>query len=400
MKSKKRGKPAHHLLVQAEERRRHQKPAHQDARDTGPAPSCVVMDPTSTAAAAISYADRGTSAIAASGLLSDLGWTEGQLGTVQSSFFVGYGLTQVVGGLLSESDDDAHHQHDDREATSLASKRPRKEAFRTVLPLSIALTALATLAFPAAATYGGPMVASIDRFFLGVFEGLLLPSAMAGVSQLVPTDKRATASSALIAGCYLGSALAYSSAFVLFSSPIVDMLPAQAAWPNVFYLNGILSFICLALSRSEFDLPSWGKDGPNESKMISDKTTISTAASDLLSDTIAVGKATLSSKSGRAILAAQVGQGALLYSIASWGPLYLERVGSASATTAANEVAGGNDAAITAAAAAAAASLILPQLTQAAVGVGVGTASDALAQKVGTVPTRRLLQGLSGCVPA
>lgn len=356
---------------------------------------------TSTAAAAISYADRGTSAIAASGLLFDLGWTEGQLGTVQSSFFIGYGLTQVVGGLLSESgDDDARHQHTDQEAASSAGRRPRREAFRTVLPVSIALTALTTMAFPAAAIYGGPTVASIDRFFLGVFEGLLLPSAMAGVSQLVPTEKRATASSALIAGCYLGSALAYSSAFVLFSSPIVDMLAAQAAWPNVFYLNGILSFICLALSRSEFDLPSWGNDGSNGSKTISDTTAISTAASDLLSDTIAVGKATLSSKSGRAILAAQVGQGALLYSIASWGPLYLERVGSASATTAANQVAGGNEAAITAAAAAAAASLVLPQLTQAAVGVGVGTASDVLAQKVGTVTTRRLLQGLSGCVPA
>ena len=49
---------------------------------------------TSTAAAAISYADRGTSAIAASGILADLGWTESQLGTVQSSFFLGYGLTQ------------------------------------------------------------------------------------------------------------------------------------------------------------------------------------------------------------------------------------------------------------------------------------------------------------------
>ena len=347
---------------------------------------------TSAAAAAISYADRGTSAIAASGILADLGWSESQLGTVQSSFFLGYGLTQVVGGLLSEAGED-DHQHVDQGGppTSTSNKRPGREAFRTVLPLSIALTALATLAFPAAATYGGPALASLDRFLLGVFEGLLLPSAMAGVSQLVPSDKRATASSALIAGCYLGSALAYSSAAILFSSPLVDMLPTQSAWPNVFYVNGILSIICLALSRSEFDLPFRGGDSMST-------TTLMSAASDLVSDTLVVGKATFSSRSGRAILAAQVGQGALLYSISSWGPLYLERVGASAA--AASGTASGNEAAVTAAAATAAASLILPQLTQAAVGVGVGTASDGLAQKLGTVTTRRALQGLSGIVPA
>ena len=212
---------------------------------------------TSAAAAAISYADRGTSAIAASGILADLGWSESQLGTVQSSFFLGYGLTQVVGGLLSEAGED-DHQHVDQGGppTSTSNKRPEREAFRTVLPLSIALTALATLAFPAAATYGGPALASLDRFLLGVFEGLLLPSAMAGVSQLVPSDKRATASSALIAGCYLGSALAYSSAAILFSSPLVDMLPTQSAWPNVFYVNGILfGHILEANGGSDFGPP-------------------------------------------------------------------------------------------------------------------------------------------------
>merc|ERR1711957_577689 len=40
------------------------------------------------------------------------------------------------------------------------------------------------------------------------------------------------------------------------------------------------------------------------------------------------------------------------------------------------------------------------QLAQATVGIGVGAASDAVARKVGTVPTRRVLQGLGGVVPA
>lgn len=312
-------------------------------------------------------------------------------------------LHAVVGGLLSEGGEHKRIDEDDLTALGGASSpasRPSssREAFRTVLPLSLLLTALATLAFPAAATYGGPTGASIDRFLLGVFEGLLLPSAMSGVSQLVPTDRRATASSALIAGCYLGSALAYGSATILFSSPVIDVL-LEPAWPYVFYVNGILSFICLAAARSEFDLPSWGEGAVDSSVKGGEQSALLSSGRDLFVDTIQVAKATLASKSGRAILFAQVGQGALLYSIASWGPLYLERMGAAAATSGATDAIA-SEAAVTSAAAAAAASLILPQLTQAAVGVGVGTASDALAQKVGTVPTRRVLQGLSGVVPA
>ena len=303
-------------------------------------------------------------------------------------------MKPVVGGLLSEGEGHEHAENDDDRIIAASSPGNSREAFRSVLPLSLLLTALSTLAFPAAATYGGPTLASFDRFLLGIFEGLLLPSAMSGISQLVPTDRRATASSALIAGCYLGSALAYGSAAVLFSSPVVDLL-SEPAWPYVFYVNGILSFLCLAVARSEFDLPSRNK--PSTDRVPS--SALLSSARDLFLDTVEVNKATVASTSGRAILAAQVGQGALLYSIASWGPLYLERMGGVVAKTGAIDAAG-SDVAVTQAAAAAATALILPQLTQAAVGVGVGTASDALAQKVGTVPTRRALQGLSGLVPA
>ena len=58
-------------------------------------PAALQWSCAASAAAAISYADRGTSAIAASSLLSELHWNESQLGNVQSSFFVGYALTQV-----------------------------------------------------------------------------------------------------------------------------------------------------------------------------------------------------------------------------------------------------------------------------------------------------------------
>ena len=59
-------------------------------------PAALQWSIAASATAAISYADRGTSAIAASSLLSELHWNESQLGNVQSSFFVGYALTQVT----------------------------------------------------------------------------------------------------------------------------------------------------------------------------------------------------------------------------------------------------------------------------------------------------------------
>ena len=298
------------------------------------------------------------------------------------------------------------------------------ENYRIVLPIALFLTAITTLLFPTAAIYGGPTFASIDRFVLGLLEGLLLPSAMSGISQLTPVDKRATSSSILIAGCYLGSAIAYISATILFSHPVVDVLTSSSSdasvWPYVFYVNGILSLILLLASKSQFDNFSWlafpsstsGQGSanqtpttPSSSQSSIFQTTVDVVADikNLVIDTINVGKATISSTSGRAIIAAQIGQGALLYSIASWGPLYIEQVvgsvSSAAAGTAAAE-SGSQAAAVTAAAAAAAAALIVPQLTQAVVGVGVGTASDSLSNILGTKFTRRVLQGVSGVIPA
>ena len=63
-------------------------------------PAALQWSYAASTAAAISYADRGTSAIAASSLLNELHWNESQLGNVQSSFFIGYGLTQIIGGIL------------------------------------------------------------------------------------------------------------------------------------------------------------------------------------------------------------------------------------------------------------------------------------------------------------
>jgi hypothetical protein len=326
-----------------------------------------------------------------------LHWTESQLGGVQSAFFAGYAITQVFGGVLGGQ---KRSNRDERGG----------EGYRIVLPVSLLLTGLTTLLFPLAAVHFGHVGASIDRFLLGLFEGLLLPAAMAGVSDtvneysktsVVDEDYKATASSLVIAGCYLGSGWAYLSAYALFSEKCQMMLIengfADDVWPLVFYINGVLSFLLVWLYRNEFDLLST-KESTSRMKPLKS----SSQSDDLLSDTISIATQCIHSKSGRAILAAQIGQGALLYSIASWGPLYLERIGVESTSTpdidTVTDTSQISQVAVTASKAAY--SLIPSQITQALVGVSIGAAADSLSGTMGTQSTRRLLQIMSGVMPA
>ncbi|KAL7476474.1 hypothetical protein ACHAW6_003845 [Cyclotella cf. meneghiniana] len=386
-------------------------------------PKTLAWSTASSLAASISYADRGTSAIAASSLLDQLHWTESQLGGVQSSFFVGYAITQVFGGVLGGRSKTGALSTDNVETAGGGG-------YRTVLAVSLFFTGLTTLLFPFVATQFGHIGASVDRLALGLFEGLLLPAAMAGVGDTVNDDSvtygtdenyKATASSLVIAGCYLGSAWAYLSAYVLFSEEfqtiLIDWGFTGEIWPVLFYFNGFFSLLLLWAFRGEFDLI-----GPDQ--MVSklgfgtEKTTPEmpqsttllnpalTAQNGIWKETISISKGCLGSKSGRAILAAQIGQGALLYSIASWGPLYLERIGVESSSSlpdmyvASPQSQTGSVSQVATAASKAAYSLIPSQITQALVGVSIGAAADQLSYRIGTQFTRRALQLLSGVGPA
>ena len=360
-------------------------------------PDALQWSYAASTAAAISYADRGTSAIAASSLLNELHWSESELGNVQSSFFIGYGLTQIIGGVLGG---EGISNNNDGTAKS--------GGYRTVLPTSLLLTGIITILFPLAASYGVSW-ASADRFCLGLLEGLLLPAAMAGISDTTTKvstenniskddDIKATASSLVIAGCYLGSAWAYFSAWILYSEQFQQLAKSWGyngtIWPLVFYVNGIISITILYLFRDEFNiqLENIFFESSSSTESIVQKT------NNIWEDTLSIANETISSKSGRAILSAQVGQGALLYSIASYSPLYLERVMPTQST--ATNMMESSATAVTAAASIAASSLILPQITQALVGVSIGTAADKLSSNIGTRTTRRSLQLISGVVPA
>lgn len=327
-------------------------------------------------------------------------------------------------------------------------QRQQQEGYRTIVPISLVLTGITTLLFPIAAQIdgsgvnNGPTFAILDRFVLGLLEGLLLPAAMSGVSATTTNiastvktmetsdgtgnfrnnNNKATASSIVIAGCYLGSAWAYLSAWILFSesSQVLlhqwDVLSLQhghdqiSVWPMLFYINGILSLLITVMFSSEFHLYGSLDDNNTIRTKLNDKTStflasLSRTSISVMKDTIAIAKETLSSKSGRAIIAAQVGQGALLYSIASWGPLYLERVADVSNAVGAEDVVLQSSSSTfisstALAASVAASSLVLPQLTQALIGVSIGVGADKISSNMGPRLTRRLLQFISGVGPA
>ena len=400
-------------------------------------------------------------------------WSESQLGQVQSAFFVGYALTQVFGGLLggrtattrggaATIEDDSNFDIDDGSEginTNSDISTTNQQRFRQILPVSLVLTGITTLLFPIAAT-AGPNWAILDRFSLGLLEGVLLPAAMAGVgsttaataiattsssaedaiytsddtiTRITTMDKRknsirqnnkdikATASAIVIAGCYLGSAWAYLSAWIILSesSQLLltqwgllqhDSSSTPSVWPLLFYVNGTLSLVITILFSDEFDLSFWRNNNVsgnmNGSKKYHDNTdTTSSSTMAIMDDAIAIVKETLSSKSGRAIVAAQVGQGALLYSIASWGPLYLEKFADVSTATAnAVDTSSSSSLALVSstavAASIAASSLVVPQITQSLIGVSIGVGADKLSSTIGSRLTRRFLQFISGVGPA
>lgn len=201
----------------------------------------------------------------------------------------------------------------------------------------------------------------------------------------------------VIAGCYVGSAWAYFSAWILYSGQFQQLAKSLGyngtIWPLVFYVNGIISIAILYLFRDEFNIQL-----DNIFFESSSTESIMRKANNIWEDTLSIANETISSESGRALLSAQVGQGALLYSIASYSPLYLERVMQTQST--ATNLMETSATAVTAAASIAASSLIGPQVTQALVGVSIGTAADKLSSNIGTRTTRRALQLISGVIPA
>jgi len=138
------------------------------------------------------------------------GWSPSTVGVIQSAFFWGYVMTQILGGWAAD-----------------------RYGGKPVLGAGVLVWSLMTFLTPAAANAGLlPLLAA--RALLGVGEGVAMPAMNQLVSSWVPEKERSRSLSLIYSGMYAGSALG------LWLCPL---LIEAFGWPSVFYTFGSLGAV-------------------------------------------------------------------------------------------------------------------------------------------------------------
>ncbi|KAI5345634.1 hypothetical protein L3X38_013511 [Prunus dulcis] len=158
--------------------------------------------------------DRVNMSIAILPMSQEFNWDSATVGLIQSSFFWGYLLTQILGGIWADK---------------IGGKR--------VLGFGVVWWSVATILTPIAAKISLPFLL-IMRAFMGIGEGVAMPAMNNILSKWIPVSERSRALSLVYSGMYLGSVTG------LAFSPI---LIQKFKWPSVFYSFGSLGSIWFAL---------------------------------------------------------------------------------------------------------------------------------------------------------
>ncbi|KAF0917456.1 hypothetical protein E2562_020572 [Oryza meyeriana var. granulata] len=151
--------------------------------------------------------DRVNMSIAILPMSAEFGWNPQTVGLIQSSFFWGYLLTQIAGGIWADT-----------------------VGGKTVLGFGVIWWSIATALTPVAAKLGLPFLL-VTRAFMGIGEGVAMPAMNNILSKWVPVSERSRSLALVYSGMYLGSVtgLAFS-----------PLLIHNFGWPSVFYSFGSL----------------------------------------------------------------------------------------------------------------------------------------------------------------
>ncbi|GJP50626.1 hypothetical protein CLOM_g9769 [Closterium sp. NIES-68] len=158
--------------------------------------------------------DRVNMSIAVLPMAEQFQWTPATVGLVQSSFFWGYLLTQVAGGVWADT---------------IGGKQ--------VLGFGVVWWSLATVLTPIAAGLGLPALL-FARACMGVGEGVAMPAMNNLLSKWVPVGERSRSLALVYSGMYLGSVAGLS-----LSPAIIHAL----GWPSVFFSFGALGLVWFAV---------------------------------------------------------------------------------------------------------------------------------------------------------
>ncbi|VVB06799.1 unnamed protein product [Arabis nemorensis] len=158
--------------------------------------------------------DRVNMSIAILPMSQEFSWNSATVGLIQSSFFWGYLLTQILGGIWAD-----------------------KFGGKVVLGFGVVWWSFATIMTPIAAKLGLPFLLVV-RAFMGIGEGVAMPAMNNLLSKWIPVSERSRSLALVYSGMYLGSVTG------LGFSP---MLIHKFGWPSVFYSFGSLGSIWFLL---------------------------------------------------------------------------------------------------------------------------------------------------------
>ena len=130
-----------------------------------------------------------------------------------SSFYIGYVVTHLPGGMLSE-----------------------KFGGKYSLGLGILATAVFTLITPLVVEYGEAVGLIVTRVLMGLCEGTTFPALNAMLAQWTPPEERSKIGSLVFAGAQLGTVVANSLSGVILHYSTVG-------WPAVFYVFGAIGIL-------------------------------------------------------------------------------------------------------------------------------------------------------------
>lgn len=184
--------------------------------------------------AAVAYLDRSNIAIAAPVLKKDLNISALQLGTIFSSFVIGYALAQPFAGRIADR------------------YGPRRIIAMGLFSWSVLTALTASVPTEYAASFGLLLVV---RFMLGVGESLIFPGSNRLVAAWIPTNERGLANGIIFAGVGVGAGLA---------PPIITSLMIAHDWRVAFWATAAIGIIALvawlAIVRDSPDAHKWIKD--------------------------------------------------------------------------------------------------------------------------------------------
>ena len=151
------------------------------------------------------YIDRTLISLAVIEMQKEFGWSDSDKGLILSSFFFGYLVMQILGGILAN-----------------------KFGGRNVFLIAVILWSVFTILTPAAA-YVSLTMMLFARFMLGFGEGAAIPASYNLVHKWMPTHERSRSISMFSAASSIGT---------VFALLITGILIEKFGWPFVFYLFG------------------------------------------------------------------------------------------------------------------------------------------------------------------